>query len=48
LSVTDSYFAGHIALRDVGGSSRAFFAGVYYWPEVTGRLLDERLGSVHF
>ena len=26
-----------------------FFAGVYYWlPKVTGRLLGERLGRVHF
>jgi cytochrome c oxidase subunit I len=31
------------------GSLFAFFAGVYYWfPKVTGRMLGERLGKVHF
>ena len=26
-----------------------FFAGVYYWfPKLTGRMLDDRLGKVHF
>jgi cytochrome c oxidase subunit 1 len=32
-----------------GGSVFALYAGIYYWfPKVTGRLLDERLGHVHF
>ena len=27
----------------------ALFAGIYYWfPKFTGRMLDERLGKVHF
>src|SRR5690606_25754653 len=27
----------------------AVFAGVYFWfPKMTGRMLDERLGRVHF
>ena len=29
--------------------SSALFAGIYYWfPKMTGRLLDERLGKLHF
>jgi cytochrome c oxidase subunit 1 len=50
LSVTDSYFVvAHMHYVMFGGSVFALFAGVYYWfPKVTGRLLDERLGSVHF
>jgi cytochrome c oxidase subunit 1 len=32
-----------------GGSVFALYAGIYHWfPKVTGRLLDERLGKVHF
>jgi cytochrome c oxidase subunit 1 len=32
-----------------GGSVFALYAGVYYWfPKVTGRRLNERLGSLHF
>ena len=27
----------------------ALFAGIYFWfPKITGRMLDERLGQVHF
>jgi len=32
-----------------GGSVFAAFAGFYFWiPKMTGRLLDERLGRLHF
>jgi cytochrome c oxidase subunit 1/cytochrome c oxidase subunit I+III len=32
-----------------GGSLFGIFAGLYYWwPKMFGRLLDERLGKVHF
>jgi heme/copper-type cytochrome/quinol oxidase subunit 1 len=32
-----------------GGSAFGIMAAVYYWfPKMTGRLLDERLGRVHF
>jgi cytochrome c oxidase subunit 1 len=50
LSVTDSYFVvAHMHYVMFGGSVFALFAGVYYWfPKITGRLLDERLGSIHF
>jgi cytochrome c oxidase subunit 1 len=32
-----------------GGSIFGLFSGAYYWwPKITGRLLDERLGNLHF
>src|SRR5262249_48742332 len=32
-----------------GGSIFGLFAGIYYWwPKIFGKLLDERLGKVHF
>src|SRR4029453_3696043 len=32
-----------------GGSIFGIFSGFYYWwPKMTGRLLDEKLGKVHF
>jgi cytochrome c oxidase subunit 1 len=48
--VTDSYFVvAHMHYVLFGGSVFALFAGIYYWwPKMTGRLLDERLGKVHF
>jgi cytochrome c oxidase subunit 1 len=33
----------------VAGSLFAFFGGIYYWmPKFTGKMLDERLGKLHF
>jgi cytochrome c oxidase subunit 1 len=48
--VTDSYFVvAHMHYVLFGGSVFALFAGIYYWfPKVTGRLLDGRLGRIHF
>lgn len=48
--LTDSYFVvAHLHYVLVGGTVFAMFAGVYYWfPKVTGRLLSERLGQLHF
>jgi len=48
--VHDSYFVvAHMHYVLFGGSVFALYAGIYYWwPKVTGRLLDERLGQVHF
>ena len=42
--VHDSYFVvAHMHYVLFGGSVFALFAGVYYWwPKVTGRVLDER------
>jgi cytochrome c oxidase subunit 1 len=46
----DSYFVvAHMHYVLFGGSVFALFAGVYFWfPKFTGRLLDERLGKLHF
>jgi cytochrome c oxidase subunit I len=48
--VSDSYFVvAHMHYVLFGGSVFALYAGIYYWwPKMTGRLLDERLGKVHF
>jgi cytochrome c oxidase subunit 1 len=48
--VTDSYFVvAHMHYVLFGGSVFALYAGIYYWfPKVTGRVLDERLGKIHF
>jgi cytochrome c oxidase subunit 1 len=46
----DSYIVvAHFHYTLMAGSVFGLFAGVYYWfPKVTGRLLGERLGKVHF
>jgi cytochrome c oxidase subunit 1 len=46
----DSYFVvAHFHYVLFGGLVMALFAGLYYWlPKLTGRLLDERLGKVHW
>jgi cytochrome c oxidase subunit 1 len=46
----DSYFVvAHLHYVLVGGSIFGLFAGIYYWwPKMTGRLLDERLGRLNF
>src|SRR6202048_100889 len=48
--VTDSYFVvAHFHDLLVGSIVVATFAGTYFWfPKMTGRLLDERLGKLHF
>jgi cytochrome c oxidase subunit 1 len=50
LQQTDSYFVvAHFHYVLFGGTLLGLFAGVYYWwPKMTGRLLDERLGKLHF
>jgi cytochrome c oxidase subunit 1 len=46
----NSYFLiAHFHYVIVGGIFFGFFAGIYYWfPKVTGRMLDETLGKWHF
>jgi cytochrome c oxidase subunit 1 len=48
--VSDTYFVvAHMHYVLFGGSVFALYAGLYYWfPKFTGRVLDERLGKVHF
>src|SRR5881628_159354 len=50
LQQTDSYFVvAHLHYVLIGGSLFGLFAGAYYWwPKITGRLLDERLGKIQF
>ncbi|HEY8326597.1 MAG TPA: cytochrome c oxidase subunit I, partial [Ktedonobacterales bacterium] len=48
--VTDSDFiVAHLHYVLMAGATFALFAGIYYWfPKLSGRLLDERLGKLHF
>ena len=46
----ESYFVvAHFHYVLVGGTVFGFFAAIYYWyPKMTGRMMDERLGTLHF
>ncbi|WP_328996212.1 cytochrome c oxidase subunit I [Kribbella sp. NBC_01245] len=48
--LNDSYFVvGHFHYVVFGTVVFAMFAGFYFWwPKFTGRMLDERLGRLHF
>ncbi|MEH0843827.1 cytochrome c oxidase subunit I [Micromonospora sp. CPCC 205711] len=48
--VTDTYFVvAHFHYVLFGTVVFAFFGGIYFWfPKMTGRLLDERVGKIHF
>jgi cytochrome c oxidase subunit 1 len=48
--VTDSYFVvAHLHYVLFGTVVFAMFAGFYFWwPKFTGKMLDERLGRLHF
>ncbi len=48
--LTDTYYlVAHIHYVLFGGSIFAILAGIYYWfPKMSGRLLDEHLGKWHF
>ncbi len=50
IHVSASYFiVAHLHYVLFGGSLFTIFAGVYYWfPKMTGRMYDERLGKWHF
>jgi len=48
--LTETYFVvAHFHFVLIGGLLFTVFAAIYYWfPKVTGRMLDERLGKWHF
>jgi cytochrome c oxidase subunit 1 len=50
LQQTDTYFiVAHFHYVLFGGSIMGIFGGIYhYFPKITGRLLDEKLGKWHF
>jgi cytochrome c oxidase subunit 1 len=50
IHVQDTYFVvAHLHYVLFGGSVMAIFAGLYFWfPKITGKMLDERLGQLHF
>ncbi len=50
IDVTDTYFVvSHLHFVLYGGSVFAIYAGLYHWfPKITGRMLNERLGKIHF
>ena len=50
LQQTDTYYVvAHFHYVLFGGALFGIFSGIYYWmPKVTGRLLNERVGKLHF
>jgi cytochrome c oxidase subunit 1 len=49
-AIHDTYYVvAHLHYVLFGGSVFGIFAGIYYWfPKMTGRLLDETLGKIHW
>ncbi|MFN8529243.1 MAG: cytochrome c oxidase subunit I [Anaerolineae bacterium] len=50
IHVHDTYFVvSHLHFVLYGGSVFGIYAGIYHWfPKITGRMLNERLGKWHF
>ncbi|MDR3637539.1 MAG: cbb3-type cytochrome c oxidase subunit I [Isosphaeraceae bacterium] len=50
MHIHDTYFiVGHIHYVLFGGSTFGIFAAIYFWfPKMFGRMMDERLGKIHF
>jgi cytochrome c oxidase subunit 1 len=44
-----NYVVGHFHYLVAPGTIFALFAGIYYWfPKITGRMMNETLGKIHF
>src|SRR5438093_5642069 len=42
------WVVGHFHYTIVGGGLTGLFGGLYYWfPKITGRMYNERLGKIH-
>jgi cytochrome c oxidase subunit 1 len=50
IHVHDTYFiVGHFHYVLFGGSALALFSGLYHWfPKMTGKMVNENLGRLHF
>ena len=50
IALHDGYFVvAHFHYVLVGGTIFAFLGGVYYWyPKMTGKIMNEKLGLIHF
>ncbi len=50
IDVHDTYFVvSHLHFVLFGGSVFTIYAGIYHWfPKITGKMLNERLGKIHF
>ena len=48
--ITDTYFVvGHFHYTLFAGAVLGLFAGTYHWfPKMTGKFMDEKLGKIHF
>jgi len=50
IQLQDTYFVvAHFHYTILGGGIFSLFGAIYYWfPKMTGRMMNERLGKVHF